>query len=414
MKEKIYNALPYLVLLAGLLNTGYFWYNSNRLAQQKEEIEFNNLTANIQRQIQDRLQSYVDELIASAAFLKSSGEVSQAEWAMFVSALELDTYYPGINGIGLAVPVLKQDSAAFLKKVRSQGQPEFRISGLGKTPKAPDLFVIRYIEPMKRNWRAVGFDMGSEPVRRKAMERARDQDDPALSGKVALVQDQKQLPGFLIYVPVFRDSRNPLTPKEEFLGWTYAPFIASNFMGGLREVELKNYSELFEIELFDKDSPDPENLLFSSAEKAEPHTDLIFTNTFPVYGNSWTIRLTATEKFRSAYEGNLSLVILIGGIVLSFMIFFLLRSLADTRLKAMLLAEKMTAELRALNADLDKKVAERTQELAAQNEKLNLYTEHLKNSYEDLEVKVKFRNLELEKQLQALKDENARLKANNG
>ncbi|KAA9340696.1 CHASE domain-containing protein [Adhaeribacter soli] len=414
MKEKIYNALPYLVLLAGLLNTGYFWYNSNRLTQQRQEIEFNNLTANIKGQIQDRLQSYVDELIASAAFLKSSGDVRQEEWGMFVSALELDTYYPGINGIGLAVPVLKQDSAAFLKQVRAESQPEFNIAGFGKTPQAPDLFVIRFIEPFKRNRRALGFDMGSEPIRRKAMVRARDHDDPALSGKVELVQDQEQLPGFLIYVPVFRDSQNALTPKGEFLGWTFAPFIARNFMGGLRNAELKNYRELFEIELFDKESTDHENLLFSSVEKAESNSDLIFTNTFPVYGNTWTIRLTATEKFRHAYEGNLSLVILIGGIVLSFMIFFLLRSLADTRLKAMLLAEKMTAELRALNADLDKKVAERTEELAAQNEKLNLYTEHLKNSYEDLEVKVKFRNLELEKQLQALKDENARLKAKNG
>ncbi len=40
-----------------------------------------------------------------------------------------------------------------------------------------------------RNLRAFGFDMYSEPVRRAAMEAARDTGAAALSGKVVLVQE---------------------------------------------------------------------------------------------------------------------------------------------------------------------------------------------------------------------------------
>jgi two-component system cell cycle sensor histidine kinase/response regulator CckA len=49
---------------------------------------------------------------------------------------------------------------------------------------------ITHIEPFTgRNLRAFGFDMYSEPVRRAAMEAARDTGAAALSGKVVLVQE---------------------------------------------------------------------------------------------------------------------------------------------------------------------------------------------------------------------------------
>lgn len=412
MKEKLYNALPYLVLLTGLLNTGYFWYNSTRLAEQQQEIRFNQLTSRAQAEVQGRLQSYVDELIAAAALIKSSDKVSENEWKMFVEALQLDLYYPGINGLGFAVPVSKADSARFISQARNGKQSNYTISGLGQMPQAPDLLIIKFIEPMARNKQALGFDMGSEPVRRQAMERARDTHKPAITTRIELVQDKENLPGFLIYVPVYKATSEADTAKEAFLGWTYAPFIARNFMEGILQNEMTHSRRLFELELYGGRGLESENLLFKSRNEDAITDKLVFVNSFPVYGNTWSLRITPTKAFIDAYAENNSILILIGGTLLSFLLFFLLRSLADTRRKAMLLAEEMTVELRTLNADLDKKVAERTQELAQQNEKLNLYTEHLKNSYEDLEVKVKFRNLELQKQLKALQDENERLKAN--
>ncbi len=60
---------------------------------------------------------------------------------------------------------------------------------------------IVYLEPLdERNQRAIGYDMFSEPTRHLAMARARDTGEPALSGKVVLVQeiDQDVQYGFLL------------------------------------------------------------------------------------------------------------------------------------------------------------------------------------------------------------------------
>ena len=60
----------------------------------------------------------------------------------------------------------------------------------------------------ERNLRAFGYDMFSEPVRRAAMEAARDSGQAAATGRVTLVQEGAQRPGralgFLMYVPVYR------------------------------------------------------------------------------------------------------------------------------------------------------------------------------------------------------------------
>ena len=64
--------------------------------------------------------------------------------------------------------------------------------------------------------------MYSEPVRREAMERARDSGLPALSGKVTLVQEfgPEVQAGFLIYLPIYANGVTPVTvdARREALG----------------------------------------------------------------------------------------------------------------------------------------------------------------------------------------------------
>src|SRR5690606_38142365 len=121
--------------------------------------------------------------------------------------------------LGYAVAVNKQDSLAFTQYMRRQEFPDFRISGFGQMPQASDFFVIKYLEPKPRNITAIGFAMGSEPIRRLAMEKARDTGNPAVSDKVTLVQDKSRTPGFLLYAPVFKTAAD--TTIHHFLGWSY-------------------------------------------------------------------------------------------------------------------------------------------------------------------------------------------------
>lgn len=412
MKEKIYNALPYLVLLSGLLVTFLFFRTEQLRQKVEQETYFQEQTDKIRQNILYRLQTYVDEQIAAAAFVSSSDVVKRREWRKFVAALELDLNYPGIYGLGFAVPVQKKDSLLFIREIKADEPIDFKITGMGQVPEATDLYIIKFLEPQSRNKQALGFDMGSEPVRRKAMEAARNTKEPSISDRVILVQDQGRKPGFLIYVPVFKTFGVSDTAKARFIGWTYSPFIAENFMRGVLQRELNYQNRSYEVELYDGETPEASQLLYHTSNPDAANFEKPFQVTFPVYGTAWTLRILPIAGFSSSEKPALPYVILIGGILLNISLFFLILTLANTRRNAISLAEKMTGELRTLNQSLDKKVEERTRELAEKNKQLSNYSENLKNAYEDLEVKVKFRNLQLEKQVKALQEENTRLKNN--
>src|SRR5688572_24270177 len=190
MREKIFNAMPFFFLVVGLLLTFTFFRSELKRHEHNQKAYYREQLNGIRENIEFRLQTYVDEQIAAAAFVSASNEVTRLEWRRFVTALKLDINYPGINGLGFAVPVNKSDSLAFVRRLQQDNMPWFGISSLGKTSNAADYFVVKYIEPQYRNRKALGFDMGSESQRRTAMEKARDKGIPTISGKVFLVQDK--------------------------------------------------------------------------------------------------------------------------------------------------------------------------------------------------------------------------------
>src|SRR5690606_28529581 len=112
---------------------------------------------------------------------------------------------------------------------------------------------ILYLEPFTgRNLRAFGYDMFSEPVRREAMERARDSGLPALSGKVTLVQEfgPEVQAGFLIYLPIYARGTEPETVdarRAALLGFVYSPFRAHDIMDSIFSDSLNDV----DLELFD-------------------------------------------------------------------------------------------------------------------------------------------------------------------
>jgi CHASE1-domain containing sensor protein len=161
---------------------------------------------------------------------------------------------------------LPDEIDSFVMAQHQQGMPAFRI-----WPDHPrtEFHTIIYLEPLdRRNEAAIGYDMFSEPVRRAAMERARDTGQPALSDKVELVQeiDEAKQAGFLIYVPVYRDivmTKTTLERQTMLAGFVYSPFRADDlftaiFQGGR--------SPGLELRVYDG-PPAPQNLLHRSGQQ---------------------------------------------------------------------------------------------------------------------------------------------------
>lgn len=296
--------------------------------------------------MQDRLRLYENSLLGGQGlFAASGGTVGREAWRGYVDKLDLHNRYPGIQGIGFTLRVPAPVKQAHVAAIRAQGFPDYEIR---PSTEREEYHSIIYLEPFRdRNLRAFGYDMFSEPVRRAAMEKARDTGLPAMSGKVTLVQETTEdiQAGFLMYVPVYRGGGTPETVEDRrsaLLGFVYSPFRMNDLMEGV----LGRHAESVAFQIFDdgrdttpasrlyRSSPIPAGSMFSA------------TTLLEFGGRPWTFQFATGPAFDAAAERREPVLVLLSGFAISLMLFGTTWSFASSRSRALALARTMTSELR--------------------------------------------------------------------
>jgi CHASE1-domain containing sensor protein len=231
-----HQATAWIILALSFVVTALAWSISDSAIRTKASERFEFQTADIASAIERRLIAYATALRGGVGLFEAAGQVTRAQWHAYVEALRLQENFPGIQGLGFSLMIAPAELDAHIAGIRAEGFPDYSVR-----PEEPrdQYSAIVYLEPFDwRNQRAFGYDMYSEPVRRRAMERARDSGEPAISGRVTLVQetDEDVQYGFLMYIPVYRPGM-PTTTLEErraaLLGFVYSPFRANDFMNGI-------------------------------------------------------------------------------------------------------------------------------------------------------------------------------------
>ena len=302
---------PWLVLAGSLaLSTAaaLFVLISTR---ERDRARFDNAVQSASDRIVGRLDVYISTLRGAAALFAADDSVSADEFRGYVARLEIQRWYPGIQGVG------------WTRRIAHglPGDPDER-------------HAIEYLDPMdERNRAAIGYDMYSEPVRRQAMRRARDQAEPALSGRVTLVQEifGPQQPGFLIYVPVYASGDVPATVEERrasLIGYVYAPFRANDlFLGIFGTEEFPRVS----FSVYDGDDIRPESLLHAS-DRVPGHTPRFHVaNPVRIAGREWTVVFESQPEFEATSAGGALPVVMLAGLIASIWLFGLALSQARAR-----------------------------------------------------------------------------------
>jgi signal transduction histidine kinase len=360
MNNKFYNLLPYIILLICLSASIFIWKNIRDIEAIKIHDRFESISRQTITSIKERLATYTDAHYAGAAIFLTSEEVTREDWRKFVNAIKINTRYPGINGIGFAIPVKKAELPNLLHRIRVKDSSAFRVTFLNDTANAQDHFIIRFIEPIVRNKEALGFDMGSESKRRIAMETARDSAKPIISKMISLVQDNTQSPGFLLYVPFYKNGLIPVTLEErrtDFVGWIYAPFITKDFLEGILNHNLAEIRTSIAISIYSEDTSNEKNLMFRSENwlNVTPQNDTLNKMvTLNLYKQNWKVLLRPTNEFLRLYQSSQGIVVLFICLLLSFALFYIALLLAKTRNNAIELAEEMTKELKLKNIESQK------------------------------------------------------------
>ncbi len=340
----------WIVLFLGFAATAAAWYFSDRFVQTTAFKRFETNALEITETIGDRMAGYEQVLWGTVGFFKASIAVNRQEFQTYVDSLNIQEHWPGIQGIGFSIPIDPADRVLHEAGIRSQGFSDYSIKPDGERS---EYTAIIYLEPFDwRNQRAFGYDMWSNAMRREAMTRARDEGIASTSGMITLVQetDNDVQKGFLTYLPLYRNGLPTETVEQRraaFEGWVYSPFRMGDLMKGVLGPGYTDYS----YEIFDGPVLDRENLLFDSNDSFyDDEPDVLhaveINTTLELQGRIWTLRFTAAENPLTPSESDLPLVILFAGLIVSFLLFFIVYSLAMTQQRAEKIARRMTAELR--------------------------------------------------------------------
>lgn len=339
--------MAWFILAISFVITFAAWKISTDYAEQRAHDRFKFLVDEAELAIKKRMLEYEQMLRGGVGLFEANkGQVTRTMWRQYVTTLEINNHFPGVQGVGFSQWIPSKDLKRHIDSVQAEGFPEYVVKPEGER----DVYTsIIYLEPFAdRNLRAFGFDMFSEATRREAMTRARDTGLPALSGRVTLKQETSKdvQPGFLMYMPVYA---RPVSTVDErraaLLGFVYSPFRINDLMEGILGGGLPELS----FDIYDGDGLDKEKLLYDSdagetSEGSEPsgygHVDKIL-----VSGHSWTVNFEPTDKFTESNAASQPLIIAIGGIVIDILLFMIIMSISRLRRNAVNLAEVTASKL---------------------------------------------------------------------
>jgi diguanylate cyclase (GGDEF)-like protein/PAS domain S-box-containing protein len=388
--------LPFpLAITVGLLLTALSFFMVRDWETERARHAFREAASQRIRILQENFENGIEKVESLRDFFVASNfEPSTAAITRYVEpALER---HPAIRALGWNRLVTEAEREKFETGMQS-GYPGYRITErdadkeLIPAARRPDYAPVTQIIPLKGNEAAMGYDIFSDPVRRQAIELARDTGQTMATGRIRLVQEAGEQYGFLVFSPLYRA---PLTSggpplRERFLGVAAGVLRASDLVDKAPGLTSSSVPAL-SITLLDMSAPANDRLLYANSPDAATDATALFDSdvlraeeAINLAGRDWRVLVTSVKG--TSYSAGASW----------FSYLALLTGLLFTTLFG--LVSKRTATLRQTNDKLINEATERhlaEQALRESESQLRLVTNAVPAviAYIDNQSRVRFHN----------------------
>ncbi|MCW8958632.1 MAG: CHASE domain-containing protein, partial [Gammaproteobacteria bacterium] len=159
--------------------------------------------------LQRKIVRTVEIVDSIGGLYAASREVERTEFRAFIS--QALATHDEILSLKWAPRVTEAQRPAFEAAARAAGLASFRITErdaqgrLVLAGRRAEYFPVYYAEPLAGNELTLGFDIASGPVRRAALEQARDSGTTVTTEHITLLQMPEEVEGgFLVLSPIYR------------------------------------------------------------------------------------------------------------------------------------------------------------------------------------------------------------------
>jgi len=209
-----------------------------------DELRFTNLATDHLQTINNGLQDATELLYSVRAYFESlDALVTRTEFQTFSQRLRARV--PGLRDIGWAPRVTKAERDRFERNICASGIPDFQIkerNADGKMVRAadrPEYFPILYLEPGDINRTVLGFDVGSETLRRRAIALALATDRPAATPPLQLANQMRANSGMMSFIPVTTANAGPAQHPRPVAGVVLGAFETGAMIEAIRATKVR-------------------------------------------------------------------------------------------------------------------------------------------------------------------------------
>ena len=355
LRDRVSRSWPaFLVLAIGLAVTFAAWrYKSSEIAGEAQG-KFRHDVAQAVEVLDRRVQDTSAMLIGLRGLHAAYNRLERDEFQRYVTRFEAARRYPGVRLVSFVRHVPGGQRAAFEQSVRRdrsvepRGYPDFAIRPAGARD---EYLVVTYIEPMKGNEGALGFDLLSEPQRRGSLEYVRDRGELSASEPIRLAADQGRQMSVALRMPLYRWDMPTGTVAERraaFFGLVVAAVRVEDFIYAHlgQQIGVDFDLAIHDFGLSGAGAPPFDPVLAFGADRPAPPNlapaALRRTATLDVAGRSWRLTFSAPKRAAFGIGSELPEVVLLAGILTSVLLFWLVLAQLRARQRALQLAENAT------------------------------------------------------------------------
>jgi diguanylate cyclase (GGDEF)-like protein len=338
--EALRSPIPWVAVSAAVVLTAVAWFALERSRYDEARLQFERRTETATSAVRARMLTYEQILRGAAAHMASEKEVTREGWRRFIAHMQLDERFPGIQSVGYAEHLSRVSLPEHVRRMQEEGFKDYQVT---PAPEDRETFaVVLYNEPRNdHNTREIGADYYAEPVRRAAIEKARETGEPAVTGRVLLASGQSRVtqaaeqPGFVMFVPLFHGGREDLPRSERanaVAGYVFSALRMHDLMQGvldqgtLQVIDMRVYDQA-EGRAAQNELIDTRTAWRSAPASAKPVFERVAH--FPMPGRSWTIQFVSRPEFDVALRGDRPWLVLLGGGLASAVMFLLMVALVD-------------------------------------------------------------------------------------
>ncbi len=296
---------------AGIAITLFAAWTLHQSELREQSNAFQKLAASRTETLAGVLRSLGESKLESLArFFEASSFVSLDEFQRFCEYLSKD---PAVQAWAWIPVVQAEDRATFEEMARSAGVPDFAIwqkneQGARVPAGERDLYYPSfYVAPHAGNEQVVGYDLGSEPRRREALEEAARSGLMSVTEPVTLLQDPGREEGVLVFRPIYNDAGS-----RELRGFALAVLKTESL---LRTVA-SDGSVLLGLSLLRGGAP-PEPLATSLNDQHDCRTGLCTRRPVFRFGRTLALTAHAGPEFQNAHPPQAGIVASLTGLLLT-------------------------------------------------------------------------------------------------